>query len=109
MEKGITRKRFLEYAKYDKRLLDLEKQIKKHTKESKNRRKDDVYCANAVWYGYYGNTGYKREMCGLVGHSSKTEQLKNSNAYDVVYDYLYNLLPDCKNCNCLCILPEKTY
>jgi hypothetical protein len=36
----------------------------------------------------------------LPADSKGEDLLRTSNAYDIVYDFLYHLLPDCRNCNC---------
>lgn len=70
------------------------------------------WCANAAWYGY----GQYREFIGpkevlvrLVGwHRDRfvnppphDELLRTREAYDLAYDALYTLLPDCKRCGCM--------
>ena len=70
--------------------------------------KDDLesesFCANAVWYGYGGYPGFKKEFCKLIGPESTlddpTGMLHSSEAYDVGYEILYSHLPDCRNCGC---------
>ena len=63
------------------------------------QEKDDgskkAYCANGIWY-----PKYKPTMVELVGNYASKEKLRNSDAYNVVYKHLYNLLPDCRNCWC---------
>ena len=51
------------------------------------------FCANLVWYGWV-----KAEMCRLVGYEATTPVAGSSEAYDLAYKRLYNLLPDCRNC-----------
>ena len=83
----ITRKEFLEYAQHDDRLLELERRIKAHARvRSINRN----YCANSAWY-----KTFKREVVKLVGWNADDIRLQSSGAYDTVYQYLYNLLPNC--------------
>ena len=94
MGRGTTRKDFLEYAQYNDRLLQLEKRIKNHAAANKHKRN---YCANAAWY-----RTFKREVCELVGWSADDRRLQSSRAYDVVYSYLYNLLPDCTCDSSIC-------
>lgn len=84
MEKKITRKDFLEYAKHNAELLKLEQKVMDYRRQ--RRRIKNV---NSVWYSIF-----KREVCALVGCSATVEELKSSQAYDTVYDYLYRLLSD---------------
>lgn len=67
----------------------------------------ETFCANSVWYGYDGGGGIKAEVVKLVGWDRRTppEELKTEEAYDVVYQTLYHLLPDCKGeCACTAVL-----
>jgi hypothetical protein len=89
MNPRITRKEFMKYAKFNGALLHLEQRIKEHSKENKDNAD---YCANAPWY-----REFKKEVCALVGWSAIVPELRNSQAYDAVYDYLYHLLPDCRH------------
>jgi hypothetical protein len=54
-------------------------------------------CANDIWYR---PGGLKQRMANLVGHGARNPALKSSEAYDVAYEHLYALLPDCRNCWC---------
>ncbi len=78
------------------RLQDLAKEIKEHAKANKRAPK---YCANKHWYGRC-DTGlsYKDRMSELVGYGADVPAIATMEAYDIAYDYLYNLLPDC-TCN----------
>ena len=87
-----TRQEFLAYTKFEPRLIDLEKKIKAHSAENASNK--NPYCANYAWAG---RDGFKCEMLPLVGWKSDVPELKNSYAYDVVYHYLYHLLPDCRH------------
>ena|SRR5665213_1242039 len=66
--------------------------------------KDDggpSFCANAIFYGFFGNNpGFKSRLSQLVGDRATREELKNSECYDLVYEVIYNVLPDCRNCMC---------
>lgn len=64
---------------------------------------DERFCANAAWYGYDGYPSIKEMVSGLVGWEARGEDpiLHTPEAYDLVYDRLYALLPDCRNCGCL--------
>ncbi len=56
------------------------------------------FCANEVWYAW---GGLKDRLCRLVGWDASRPELQNSEAYDVAYEHLYDLLPNCRNCHCL--------
>jgi hypothetical protein len=58
------------------------------------RGKEGRYCANADWY-----TDFKPELCELVGCSREGHpRLGTDHAYDVAYETIYELLPDCRDC-----------
>jgi hypothetical protein len=68
---------------------------------------DTPRCANGMWYGYgsLAHYDFKARMCGLVGcervERGAPSVLGGSEAYDVVYEHLYAILPDCLNCSCM--------
>ncbi|MDP9471721.1 MAG: hypothetical protein M3Q71_13835 [Chloroflexota bacterium] len=64
---------------------------------------DASFCANAVWYGYGGHLGLKPRLIRLVGWGAQIHDpvLRSSDAYDVAYQTLYHLLPDCRGCSCV--------
>ncbi len=60
------------------------------------------FCANEIWYGYEDpKQGFKERLCRLVGWEAHSPRLRTTGAYDLAYDYLYELLPDCRDCGCL--------
>ncbi len=61
------------------------------------------FCANAAWYGYAGQFGLKPRLLRLVGWGAQNQDpvLRSSDAYDVAYQTLYDLLPDCRGCGCV--------
>ena len=61
------------------------------------------FCANAIWYGWNGRESLRGRVDQLVGwHAIGSDpRLKTPQAYDLAYEKLYNLLPPCRNCNCL--------
>ncbi|MDP9472214.1 MAG: hypothetical protein M3Q71_16370 [Chloroflexota bacterium] len=63
---------------------------------------DARFCANAAWYGYAGQLGLKPRLLRLVGWGAQNQDpvLRSSDAYDVAYQTLYALLPDCRGCGC---------
>ena len=81
------------------RLLYLEKLIKAVDDDGES----DSFCANEYWYGFSKpQRGFKARMLTLVGWQVENEALlMSSEAYEAVYKHLYNLLPACRNCNCL--------
>jgi T5orf172 domain len=60
------------------------------------------FCANVRWYGYgdYGGRGLKDRLCRLVGWEARRQSLRTEFAYDVAYDAISEVLPDCRNCGC---------
>jgi hypothetical protein len=54
------------------------------------------FCANDWWYGRL-----KPRLVRLVGFGAEQPELRTPEAYDVAYDVLYELLPDCRNCRCV--------
>jgi hypothetical protein len=93
MNKYPTRQDFLSCAIHEPRLLELERQVKAHAR--KNRKTED-YCANVFWY-----KEARPLVTQLVGWECDNPNLNNEDAYDIVYEYLYRLLPDC-NHDCMC-------
>ena len=58
--------------------------------------KDDgpSFCANQVWY-----LRFKPRLIELVGYwANGPDILRTDEAYDVAYQTLYELLPDCRDC-----------
>ncbi len=60
------------------------------------------FCANEHWYGYNGQPGIKRDLIRLVGFRAESTDpvIRSMAAYDVAYQTLYALLPDCWDCDC---------
>lgn len=79
------------------RLEQLERDIRYHA----SQHRVDRYCANRHWYGYLG-LGFKDRLCVLVGWEARGMTLRSSEAYDVAYDHLYALLPDCRHERGIC-------
>jgi hypothetical protein len=76
------------------RLEQIERDVLFHASRS---RSGAPYCANRFWYGYLG-LGFKDRLCAVVGwESDRRTTLRSSEAYDVAYDHLYALLPDCRH------------
>lgn len=78
------------------RLIDLERRIK----AIKDNKKKPSFCAN--WFWYSSPNRFRNHMSDLVGWDAEGDNpiLKSSKAYDVAYEHLYSLLPNCRNCIC---------
>jgi len=74
---------------YDHRLSSLEAAVKAHAKAHKN---DANYCANEYWYS---KNGPRAILQHLVGDDAYVQQLATKEAYDICYNHLYDILPDC--------------
>ncbi|HKD45169.1 MAG TPA: hypothetical protein VKD24_05885 [Candidatus Angelobacter sp.] len=63
--------------------------------------KQSSFCANQVWY----YRGLKAKLCSLVGWFARNPDLRlhTGEAYDLAYQTIYYLLPDCRNCGCLTV------
>ncbi len=63
------------------------------------------FCAASEWHGYEGR-GLKHRVERLAGWMRKRgpAQLMTTDAYDVVYDTVSKILPDCRECNCIGVL-----
>jgi hypothetical protein len=91
MQEKLTWKDLVEL---DHRLGEIEYSISSILREIDGEK---YACANFWWYRVF-----KPWMSGIVGHSRKDHRiLGTSRAYDIAYDYLYDKLPCCRNCNCL--------
>ncbi len=89
---------FADAVKLDSRIGDLLKEA-----QAVKRIEGKSFCANEIWYGYNGRSredGLRYKVQLLVGHARQDgpAELKTSKAYDVVYEMIYNALPDCKDC-----------
>ena len=93
---GLT---FSKLCSLEARLLELETRAKSIKDDPEAR-----FCANHRWYGCAGcavcNGGLKQELVHLVGWEAENPALRSEAAYDVAYEYLYRLLPPCRNCLC---------
>ena len=91
-----------ELVKIEPRLLIL---AKKALAYKKNSRGKEFVCANDRWYGHgqWKGRGIKAELLLLIGWLAENPTLKTTEAYDVGYRHIYNLLPECQNCGCIAI------
>jgi hypothetical protein len=69
----------------------------------KGSRGKNYICANDRWYGYreWKDRGLRDGVISLVGWFSKRPELKTTEAYDIAYQHIYRLLPNCRNCSCI--------
>ena len=63
--------------------------------ESKNKR---CVCANHIWY-----QDFKPRLRLLVGWEARNPLLWSSECYDVAYQKIYDAMPECRECGCICI------
>lgn len=62
------------------------------------------FCANDVWFGHGEYRGIKPDLGRLVGHYAQhpSDVVTSEEAYKIVYDALYDLLPPCgSDCGCM--------
>jgi hypothetical protein len=88
-----------ELVKIEPRLLALATEASAYKKDSPGK---EYVCANDRWYGYgeWKDRGIKARLLYLVGWDAWNPALRSMEAYDLAYSYIYNLLPDCRNCAC---------
>ncbi len=62
------------------------------------RPRGKSFCANLTWYRVF-----KPRLCQLVGweRAERHPVLSTNTAYDVAYDRIYDVLPNCRRCLCL--------
>jgi hypothetical protein len=79
--------------------------LESHIKAIRDRGDSPSFCANHRWYGCVGcnvcEGGLKQELVRLVGWRARHSDMRTEAAYDAAYEYLYQLLPPCRNCTCL--------
>ena len=90
---------FTDLVKIEPELDRIASDAKAYKKASRRQRH---VCANNRWYGYFEwhGEGLKPRLCRLVGWESSNPILQDAHAYEVAYDALYAMLPNCKNCGC---------
>ncbi len=71
------------------------RRLAQDARSERDSRKKPSYCANDVWY-----CDLKPRLVMLVGWSSRhpASVMHTDEAYDVAYDAIYHLLPNCRNC-----------
>ncbi len=78
-------------VEHEPRLKHLERTVRKVKDEG-----GESFCANEWWY----ERGLKDQLVLLAGWSARNPRLRSEAAYDLAYDRLYDLLPDCRDCSC---------
>ncbi len=93
------REEFLALAALEPRLLKLLARVETIRREDEHSR-PHYFCANVHWYGTAGNWlhSIREDMINAVGWEASHTKLRTSKAYDCACDYLYSLLPHCRNC-----------
>lgn len=93
---------FIPYAVLEPRLIDVFVRAASVVDDGT----EPYFCANEVFFGYYQTMreGFKRSIVEMVGWGAPWEahsELKTEQAYDIVYERIYEALPNCRNCGCL--------
>ncbi len=78
-------------------------QLLREARRIRDTGEDEVFCANAIWFGWHGGPGFKPRLSRLVGwYSGQAGILATAMSYDVAFEAIYNALPVCRgNCSCL--------
>jgi hypothetical protein len=84
-------RRFGELSEQEPRLAALERDI-----QAVKDTGGAWFCANDHWY-----LRFKPQLMKLVGWGAEQPELRTCEAYDVAYDTLLALLPDCRECPCI--------
>jgi hypothetical protein len=84
-------RRFAELAREEPRLAALAHDIRA-VKDTGGR----WFCAADHWYH-----DFKPRLMRLVGWGAEQPELRSCEAYDTAYDFLFDLLPDCRECHCI--------
>jgi hypothetical protein len=81
------------------RLIELEPRVAELLEEAR-RVKDpggSSFCANQTWFDQFD-----KRLDKLVGwYADGDPDLQTSEAYDVAFIKIYDVLPACRNCTCL--------
>lgn len=64
-------------------------------KAIKDNKRQRSFCANAIWLDHFYPL-----VLHLVGSNASKEELRTSQAYDLICEKLYKALPNCRNCFC---------
>ncbi len=83
-----------------KALVEREPELARLRREVESVRDENgpSFCANKVWY-----IRFKPRVRALTGRQARRNDpvLRSNEAYDLAYNTLYRLLPDCRNCVCM--------
>jgi hypothetical protein len=85
---------FAELCQAEPRLAELERDIRSVKDTGKE------FCANEHWYV---SPGFRARLYHLAGWHAEKPELRTSQAYDIAYDHLYALLPNCRKCRCIAL------
>jgi len=78
-------------------LCEIEPQLRRLEMEAKSTQAGNDFCANEVWYRSGGLKSQLRLLVGNEGCLSQNPTLRSSEAYHVVYQHLWAILPDCEH------------
>jgi len=81
---------------FDK-LCEIEPRLRHLEMEAKSIQAGDDFCANEVWYESGGIKSQLRKLVGNEGCDSQNPSLRSSEAYSLVYQYLWAILPNCRH------------
>ena len=90
---------FLRYAIFEPKLIDLLIEAASAVPDS-----DGYFCANEFFFRYRNpRNSLKARLTRLVGWEAEgyRPELKTEAAYDVVYERIYEALPNCHHCACV--------
>lgn len=93
-QEGFVKLTWVDLVAMAPQLSDLERSIRGIVDDGSKKR----FCQNALWY-----RRFKPVLENLVGSNAygSPPAARTSAAYDIAYDYCYDLLPECRNCFCL--------
>ena len=78
-------------------LCEIEPRLRLLEMEAKSIQAGDDFCANEVWYESGGIKSQLRKLVGNEGCDSQDPILRSSEAYSLVYQYLWAILPNCRH------------
>ena len=78
-------------------LCELEPRLRELEMETKAIQVGRDFCASEVWYKPGGIKSHLRKLVGYEGCHSKNQMLCSDEAYHVVYQHLWAILPNCRH------------
>lgn len=91
---------FLPYVVWEPRLIDVFVRAASVIDDGT----EPYFCANEVFFGYHNpRASLKRAILPLAGWYAADDvhiKLRTEEAYDVVYERIYEALPNCRDCAC---------